>query len=143
MMHLGRFVAACAASPAHHCSVGRQLAVEHLVPADDMTAMGLNKLFHTRHHITLEIVLSRMFFVAFDAEFLNLCLAFRTFTPAVARHLVATYMDVFAREDVHHLKQNILEKPHGVFVSGANHVFRDAPLLPYFVRTASAAKFRI
>ena len=143
MVHLCRFVAAVAASPAHHGGVRSQLAIKHLVPPDDVTAMTFNELLHARHHIALQIILGRMFVIAFNSKLFDLRLAFRAFNPAVARHLVASDVDVLAREDVHHLKQHILKELQSLLIACTYHIFRHSPLLPDLVRTARAAQLRI
>ena len=81
--------------------------------------------------------------VGLESKFADLGLAARTFLPTNLRTLVAAHMDIFRREEVADLREDILKELHGLFLTYAKHIVRDSPIAPHAVRTACAAEFRI
>ena len=130
-------------SPTHDDGRLGDVAFEDLVPADDTTATGFHHLGHAVHHIALEIILLGKTLVALDAQFLDLLLALGALLPANLGAFVATDMDVGRGEEVHHLVEHILDKQHGLLVTGAEHVFGDTPSAPHLVGTACAAQLGV
>ncbi len=74
-----------------------------------------------------------------QSQFFDACLAIGTFLPACLGCFVATNVDVFRREDFHHLGQYCLQESECFLLAGAEHIFEDAPLAGYLIRTTGAA----
>ena len=60
--------------------------------------------------------------VGLESKFADLGLAARTFLPTYLRALVAAHMDIFRREEVADLREDILKELHGLFLTYAKHV---------------------
>ena len=91
----------------------------------------------------MEVVFCFEMVIVFKSEFFNFSLAFWALFPAYFRTFVAADVYVFAREYVHHFCQDVFEETHRVFVASADYVVSNAPLFPYFIRSACATKFWI
>ena len=81
--------------------------------------------------------------IILQSELSYLGLAVRACLPTHLRALVSTDMDVFRREEVAYLSQDILEELHGLLLADAEDVISDAPASPDFIWPACASQLRI
>ena len=119
MAESGSLDSAFRATPGHHNSIQRGLSLQDFVPTDHPPSVFFQELSYTFCDITLEQLLSRVVSVGLDAKSLDPCLALMTGFPTVLRTLVAAYVNIFIREDIHNLSQDILNELIGLLVSGA------------------------
>ena len=75
--------------------------------------------------------------------FFRLLYAPGTLLPHDGWRFVATDMEVFCGEDVHHFVDNILHKLVRTLLSKAQHIFIYAPAMPHFVGSARTSQFGI
>ena len=92
---------------------------------------------------TLQQLLRRVVSVRSDAESLDSGLTLRTGSPTVLRTLVTSYVKIFIRKYVHHLRQDILDESESPLIADAQHVLRDSSVSRDRVRASCAAQFRI
>ena len=79
--------------------------------------MSRDKVGYVAHKVALETFFGRMFLVCCQSFFFNKGLATGAFFPARLWTFVATNVEIFAREDVHHLRKHIFGKLQGAFVA--------------------------
>ncbi len=85
-------------SPRHYRGRWSQTSLEDLVPSDHLLAVLVYDLLHALHEIALQFLLGRMLLVAFQAFLADTGLAKRAFLPARLRALIASDMEILARE---------------------------------------------
>ena len=127
------------ATPAHHRRSVVELAFEYLVPADDLLALALEELLHAGGNVVLQLGGGAYAVLVHESELAHLRLAVGVFLPLVAGAFVAADVDVFAREEVGHFAQDVLEELHGLLAADIEHLLGDAPLGPYLIRLGLAA----
>src|ERR1022692_4225977 len=99
--------------PIHYGGVLRQTAFTDFTPADQVFTVRRDEFLHPTDEVALQLAL------AFQSFLLHAGLALRTFLPIVHRHLVATDMDVFTREEFTNLRQDVFDKREGRIVARA------------------------
>ena len=85
-------------SPRHYRGRGSQTSLEDLVPSDHLLAVLVYDLLHALYEIALQFLLGGMFLVAFQAFLTDTGLTKRAFLPARLRALIASDMEILARE---------------------------------------------
>ena len=93
--------------------------------------------------IALQTFLGRVSVLGLQMQSLDACLALGAILPSHLRALVATYVDILRREELCDLLEHVVDESQNLVVASAENVVRDAPLLPYLVRTAGASKLGI
>ena len=132
----GSLYAGIDASPAHY---GRALvdgAFEYLVPSDDAPSLAVDIFLYAVGEIALKGV-------GGQRQLMCLGLAFGTFGPAVARSLVATYVDVVGRKYVHYLVKDILAEAVHLLVAKAEHIGKDTPGRSHLIGTSRTSQIGI
>ncbi len=107
-----RIDAALYASPRHHCSILGQTALEDLIPADQPPSLGIDESLNPADKVTLKLRLIPKAFNPYPV------LAFAALFPGHLGCLVAPDMDIFRREQFHHLAQHILHKRKNRIIAG-------------------------
>ena len=130
-------------APRHHRSIGTNLAFENLVPTDHTATLLSEELLDAGHHVALQIVLSRVFLVVFQAQLLDLSLAGGALAPTHLRALVATDMDHLRGEELNDLLEYTLQQVEDLVVTCAEHLVRDTPTRPHLIRTTRATQLGI
>ena len=88
-------------------------------------------------------MLCLIFVVALKTKLGDLCLTMRTFLPTDLWTLVTSDVNIFCREELAHLCEDVLEELHSLLSTYAKNVVCNTPHSPYFVWTASTSIFRI
>jgi len=143
MFLFGSFDTAVYATPAHHRCVRSQSAFQDFVPTDDMPSFAFDEFLHAFDDIALQAFFGRVLVVPFETFRLDAGLALRATFPTHFRAFVTAYMYIFGREEVDHLAEHVFEEDHGFFVTGTDHLVRNAPLCPHFVRSARTTQFGV
>ena len=71
------------------------------------------------------------------------CLALRALEPFLGGCLVAADVDDLGGEDVHNLRQHILDKLIDALIADAEYIFIDTPVVPHLIWSSRTAQFRI
>ena len=113
---LDGFQTTLGAPPAHDGSVGGEAAFQDLVPAQQLSAVGVDKALDAFDQIALE------FFYVGQSFGLHPGLAVRAFLPVVFVGLVSSHVDVRGREELYHFFQYAFQQFKGGFLAGAQLV---------------------
>ena len=111
MPHPDRFDASILPSPGHDSRIGSQTAFQNFIPADQLTAFRVQKLFRPVNHITLE------FINALHPVFLHQRLALRTGFPSWFTGFIPSDMNILGREKFHHFCQYVFHKSERLVVT--------------------------
>ncbi|MPM50107.1 hypothetical protein SDC9_96842 [bioreactor metagenome] len=99
--------------------------------------MRIQKFLDPSDKIALQFLFRRQIF-SFHAG-----LAFGASFPARFRSFVTTNMNVLRREKIHHFKQDIFQKSKNRIISCTINIFKNAPALFHFERSACTRQLRI
>ncbi|MNL10331.1 hypothetical protein D3C87_1311280 [compost metagenome] len=126
-------------APGHYRSIRGQSSFQYLIPANDLSTPGIDKLFNPLYKITLQ------FELIFELFFLNPLLAVFTGRPALFRAFISPNVDVGRREQRHDFGKYIFQKFKCVFLARTVNVLKYTPALSYFKRSRmiSTSQFRI
>ena len=108
-----------------------------------MLSLSVEVLLHALREVALQAVFLRLLAFGLDAFVLYALLAKRTFSPARARTLVATDVDVLRGEDLDDFIEHVLYKLEGLLLARAEHVGKDTPCARNLIRAARAAQLGI
>ena len=90
-------------SPHHHSGIGGETGGYHLVPSHKASAVGIEEIAEVGDEMCLQSCLVGM-------QLFHHALAEQTVVPGFHHCLVASHMDIFRREYVHHLKEHVLKE---------------------------------
>ena len=128
--------AAVHAAPRHDHRVGREAALENLVPPHEPATVCREELVHATREPALQLVL------ALEAELADPRLRERARLPLGLRGLVAAHMDPAVGEQRHHLGEDVLLELYRR-VCGIQDVLVHAPGRPDGKRVAAVAELGI
>ncbi len=137
MSGFGRRHRALETPPALDRRLGRQPALQDLVPADEPALLGHEKPLDALDEIALELGL------VLQPLGLDPGLTLGAGLPAVLRTFVAADVDVGGGKEVRHLGQHALQDLEGLLVPGAVDVGVDAPVVLHFERAAGAGQLGV
>ena len=84
-----------------------------------------------------------IFVVVLKSELCDLGLAVSTCLPTYLRTLISSDVNVFSREELANLCEDVLKELHCLLSTYAKHVVCNTPHAPHLIRTASTAILRI
>ena len=116
-------------SPRHNCRPGSQTALKDFVPADNLTALRVNKVADTTDHVTLQLI-----YIG-QSLLLHTLLTLFASLPMGLSGFVTADVDIFRREDLHNLGQNRFQEPEDLLISHTK--------ITVLIRLSAAAQFRI
>ena len=133
VLHLRSLNAAHFASPRHHGGVRRQSALQNLVPADDALSLAVHEPLNAMDEPALQLVF------VLQIQFLYQRLAARTNLPRLLRTLVAADVYILAREQIHHLRQHVLQEFERLLLRTV-HLVEDVHIVAYHILLAQSAR---
>ena len=104
--------------PGHKGRIWRDSALKHLVPTDQATTIVSKELLHCTEKIAMKLVEVR------KALFFQKSLTVRTILPISRPIFITSEVDVFRREDFHHLCKDILQNLDGALFSNTHFCYR-------------------
>ena len=129
--------------PGHHCGARRELSFQNLVPSYDLFALRSEEGLDSCGDIVLKVLLSAVAVLVRKAEGGNPGLAVGTFLPLFLRALVASYVNVFAREKLAYLRKHSFKEFEGALLPDAQNLGRNSPFGPGLIRPAAASQIRV
>ena len=114
-------------SPRHDGSILTQSTFQNFIPSDDFLTILLQHLFYTLDDIALQSFLCRVLAIALKMLVNNTLLTSRAGFPTGFRALVATYMEIFAREERHHFLEDIIQEMEHQFLTRTHHDVLNTP----------------
>ena len=98
-------------SPGHHRCIRCQTTIQDFIPSQQFASVTVQETFHPVNGITLQ------FIHVFQSFLLHTCLTEFAVRPGSLSGFISSDMDIFGREELHDLSQNVFQKFKRFFIS--------------------------